>query len=330
MDFFDLARLAGGHIDARIIQTAVQLGLFESLKDKPLDRSAVAARLQTDPRATELLLDALSALGLLFKDGAARFALTPASSTFLLRESTQYFGDMIDFDASLWNCWGRLTEAVRTGKPVRPANMYQDDPGETERFIRAMDSLVKARGDAAFLAQHYDWNNVRSLLDIGSGPGTYPIHLCRQYENLRAVIFDLPGTLKVTEHLVRKAGLTDRITLIPGDYRTDPLPQSFQLILLSNIIHAESYDLNQRLIGKLYGSLEQGGRIVIKDHILDPSRTAPPAGATFALLMLLTTGLGRCYTFDEVRSWLQEAGFTNIAETPLPPPFTSSLVTGRK
>lgn len=330
MDFSDLARLAGGHVEARIIQTAVQLGLFDSLSNKPLNASAVAASLRTHPRATELLLDALAALGLLRKDSTARFSLTPVSLAFLLRESSQYFGDMIDFDASLWNCWGRLTESVRTGKPVRPANMYQEDPEETERFIRAMDSLVKARGDATFLAQNYDWDNVTILLDIGSGPGTYPIHLCRQYVNLRVVIFDLPGTLKITERMVRKAGLTDRITLIAGNYRTDPVPGIFQFVLMSNIIHAESYDMNMQLIDKLYRALDQGGRIMIKDHILDSNRTAPPAGAIFTLLMLLTTEFGRCYTFEEVKSWLQQAGFAGIAQTFLPPPFTSSLVTGQK
>jgi hypothetical protein len=34
--------------------------------------------------------------------------------------------------------------------------MYQDDPKETTIFIDAMDSLVKARGDAAIMAEAFD------------------------------------------------------------------------------------------------------------------------------------------------------------------------------
>jgi hypothetical protein len=59
--------------------------------------------------------------------------------------------------------------------------------------------------------------------------------------------------------------------------------------------------------------------------------TYPPAGAVFSLLMLLTTAKGRCYSFSEVKGWLEKTGFGRIAEIPLPsPPFTSSLVVAEK
>ena len=49
---------------------------------------------------------------------------------------------MIRFESLLWSCWEKLPEAIRSGQPARPPNMYQDDPAETEIFIKAMDSLV--------------------------------------------------------------------------------------------------------------------------------------------------------------------------------------------
>ncbi len=70
--------------------------------------------------------------------------------------------------------------------------------------------------------------------------------------------------------------------------------------------------------------------MVIKDHILDDSLTLPPVGALFALLMLLTTEQGGCYSFNEVKAWLQQAGFKAVKEITLPAPLTSSLVVGVK
>ncbi|MFQ5903804.1 MAG: methyltransferase [Candidatus Binatia bacterium] len=329
MDFSDLARLAGGHIEARVIQVAISLGIFDALKEKSHDASGIASSIHADPRATELLLNALVALGLLEKKEHF-FSLSETSSTYLVSSSPKYFGRMVLFESSLWNCWGALEKAVRSGKPVRAPDMYQEDPEETERFIYAMHSLVEARGDAEVLTERLDLNGVTELLDIGSGPGTYPIHLCRKYPGLHATIFDLPGTMKITERLVQASGLRHRIKLVTGDYRVDPIPGRYQIVFLCNIIHSESNEENSRLMAKLYPCLDQRGKIVIKDHILDDTLTHPSVGAVFSLLMLLTTVQGRCYSFDEVKSWLEKAGFKRVWEAPLPSPLTSSLIVGEK
>jgi O-methyltransferase domain/Dimerisation domain len=330
MDFSDLSRLASGHVEARIVQTAVRLGVFDVLQRHSLRAPAVSALLQTDLRATELLLNALTALGLLQNDQGG-FSVAPVSEKYLLRDSTHYLGDMILFDASLWPSWERLEEAVRTGKPVRKPDMYQGDDKETRYFIDGMDSLVKARGDAQILAEVLDWTSVETLLDVGSGPGTYPIYLCRRFPQLRATIFDLPATLRLTEGFIRDSGLRGRIQLIAGDYRADTIPGRYQAIFMSNIIHSEDCEENEHLVKKLAaGNLASGGRLIIKDHILDETRAHPPVGAIFSLLMLLTTQGGRCYAFDEVKAWMVNAGLKNIGRVDLPPPLTSSLITGER
>ena len=329
MDFSDLAHLASGHIESRAIQVAVNLEIFDALKDRPQDAATIAAAIETDPRATEILLNALVALALLEKQNGF-FSLNETSSTYLVQSSPKYFGAMILFDASLWAAWGELATAVRSGKPARRADMYQGNFQETERFIHAMHSLVQARGDAEILAERLDLSDVAELLDIGSGPATYPIYLLSEHPKLHATIFDLPGTMRVTESFVRASGFADRIRLITRDYRADPIPGTYQTILLSNIIHSESADQNARLMTKLYRCLDRGGKIVIKDHILDESLAHPAVGAVFSLIMLLTTERGRCYSFSEVKGWLEKAGCTGIRRIPLPPPLTSSLVIGEK
>jgi hypothetical protein len=329
MNFSELVALSTGHVEARIVQCAVELGVFGALEVRPLGAEAVADALKLDPRATLLLLNALAALQLLSKE-AAVFSLTEAARCYLLRSSAQYVGGMLRFEASLWSCWGKLPEAVRSGAPARATDMYQTDRNETAIFLEAMDSLVKARGDTDVLARMIDWNNVAALLDVGSGPATYPIALCARFPNLRATILDLPGTLEITARYVRQAGMAHRIELRAGDYRKDPIPGTYHAVFLSNIIHGESYKENAKLVAKLKDSLLPGGHIIIKDHVLDDSRTHPAVGAVFSLLMLLTTAQGRCYSFGEVKSWLEHAGFKHIRQLGLPPPLTSSLIVAEK
>lgn len=325
MNFSQLMALASGHAEARILQTAVSLGVFEALESAPQTAEPIAQKLNLEAKATELLLNGLAALGILEKR-AQTFLLTEAAKRYLLRRSPQYAGSMILFEDLSWQSWAKLPEAIRTGRPVRPATMYQEDPHETEIFIKAMDSLVKARGDTTALIDVLDWQAVGELLDVGSGPATYPIALCRTFPNMRATIFDLPGTLKITERLVEEAKMEKRIAMIGGDYRTDPIPGRYDVVFLSNIIHGEDDRKNEALIGKLSQNLKPSGRIVIKDHILDESRAGPAVGAIFSLLMLLTTDGGRCYSFGEIRNWLERAGLSQIQQIDLPPPLTSSLV----
>jgi hypothetical protein len=329
MDFSSLMGLASGHVEARIVQTAVELGVFDALATSPARAETMALTLKLDQRAAELLLNALTSLQLLHKESEA-FSLTEISKRHLVHSSPQYVGSMIRFDASLWQCWGKLTEAIRTGAPARPPNMYQDDPNETEVFINAMDSLVKARGDTDIMASALDWSNINRLLDVGSGPATYPIALCNKFATLRATVFDLPATLKITERYVRRAGMTERIELIGGDYRTESIPGTYDVVFLSNIIHGEGTDDNRALIRKVAACLQPSGCIVIKDHILEENRAHPPVGAIFSLMMLLTTASGRCYSFSEIKRWMELAGLRQVQQIGLPAPLTSSLVIGRK
>jgi precorrin-6B methylase 2 len=322
-------RLAGGHVEARLVQTAVELAIFDALENSAATAEALANRLKLEPRATDLLLNALASLELLYKR-AEYFSLTEAATKYLLKSSPHYAGGMIRFDSSLWSCWEKLPEAIRSGQPVRLPNMYQDDHAETEIFINAMDSLVKARGDAEVVANAIDWNDITELLDVGSGPATYPVALCERFPKLHAAIFDLPGTLAITETYVRRAGMVDRMRFIGGDYRKDPIPGSYDVVFLSNIIHGEGEQDNASLIHKLAANIKAGGRLVVKDHILDDGRTTPPVGAIFSLLMLLTTASGRCYSFSEIKLWMEHAGLSHVQQIALPPPLTSSLVIGTK
>ncbi len=126
MNFSQLMGLAGGHVEARIVQTAVELAIFDALEATDLDAPTLAQNLQLDEQATELLLNALTAVGLLAKH-RTDFSLTEVSRRHLLRSSPHYVGGMIGFDAMLWHDWEKLPEAIRTGLPTRPPNMYQSD-----------------------------------------------------------------------------------------------------------------------------------------------------------------------------------------------------------
>jgi SAM-dependent methyltransferase len=290
MDFSELADLAGAHAGARAIQVALKLRLFEALAGRSLDASELAASIGCDPHATALIANAMVAMGLLDKR-ADRLSLTPASRRFLLVASPEYLGAMILFDEAIFPLWSRLEDSIRSGTPARTPDMFQRRHEETALFIRAMDSLVRARGDAVWTAENVDLSGIGAIADVGGGPGTYLIEFMRRFPALKGAILDLPATLAVAQQLLdeRDAGLAARIEPVEYDYRREELPAGFDAIFLSNIIHSEDAPTNRALLQRCYRGLQPGGIVIIKDHIMNAGLTEPAAGALFSLYLLLTT-----------------------------------------
>jgi SAM-dependent methyltransferase len=99
----------------------------------------------------------------------------------------------------------------------------------------------------------------------------------------------------------------------------DPLPRGFDIVLISNVLHGQGVRENRALLRSAHRSLNQGGRIVLRDVLMNRAGTDPEWGAMFSVALLLQTPKGRCYALDEVRAWLQTAGFSGIQG-----PFRSS------
>ena len=331
MDFAKLISIAGGFAEARAIQIALKLAFFDALTGVERDAEALAAALRCEPRATMLLGNAMVAVGLCTKNDG-RYALTETAKRFLLQCSPEYLGGMILFEEALWDMWGKLEESVRSGAPVRTLDMFQTRMEETRRFIRAMDSLVRARGDAIWTADHIDLAFARTIVDLGGGAGTYLVEFLRRWPNLTGAIYDLKSTLEVSRRVLgrHEPWARERIEFRQVDYNLDEFGEPVDVFFISNIIHGENEATNAALMRKCFGALNSGGLIIVKDHILNPELTEPAAGAIFALYLLMASR-GRDYSFEEVAQWLGEAGFADIRLEHLPaPPFTSSIVLANK
>jgi len=122
----------------------------------------------------------------------------------------------------------------------------------------------------------------------------------------------LEDVIPFAEERLKTEGLQERVDLEGGDYYIDALPEGCDLALLSAIIHQNSPEQNLDLFRKIYQVLSSGGVLLVRDHIMDESRTYPPAGALFALNMLVNTQGGDTYTFSEVKKTLEEAGFMHV------------------
>jgi cyclopropane fatty-acyl-phospholipid synthase-like methyltransferase len=293
--------------NARILHTAVGLGVFEALSARQLPAAAVSRKLHTDRRATEMLLNALVALQLLRKRGEL-YALTPLSRRYLLAGSEDYIGNIVMHGSNNWENWGRLEEAVRTGKPVKKRKPRRRDPAKHRDFILAMHDSSRRKAKA--IAEKLRLRKAASLLDVGGGPGTYSVYFCLEHPRLRASVYDFAETLPITDEITCRYGVEERVSCIAGDFTKDPIPGTFDVVWCSNIIHSYEPAENRRLLKKLHRATSPGGQILIQDFVLNKDRTSPIFAARFALNMLINTDSGATYSYPEIREWLENAGYT--------------------
>lgn len=317
--------LARAFQGSRVLLTALELDVFTALGEGPQTSEEVAAARQTDPRATDRLLNALVALELLTKE-AGQFRNTPLTQAFLVAGQPGYVGGALRHTANLWHTWSTLTDAVRAGRSVVADPINERGPEWLASFIAAMHHNASRR--APEVIRWLELDGVRRVLDVGGGSGAYAMALAQAKPDLEVVVFDLPSVIPLTQGYVAAAGLSDRIAMQAGDYTVDELGTGFDLAFLSAIIHINSPEQNRALLAKCARALNPGGQIVIQDFIMDEDRTTPAGGALFALNMLVGTQAGDTYTEAEVQDWLQGCGFTDFRRID-PPGGAATLLCAR-
>jgi hypothetical protein len=299
---------------AQALLTANRMGVFAALgKEGRKDSAALAKELKAEPRALGMLLDALVGLGFLTKDAKARYACSNLSKKHLLPGSgASFLGDYLHFQDMLWEPWGRLEEAVRTGRPTRKADMFQGNADEARRFIRAMHSTGSL--NAPFLAARLDLAGRETLLDVGGGPGTFAIHFCRQHPSLQATVIDLPQTLETTKEILAEEpeNVRRRVKLQPCDFTRDDLGGPYDVAFVSHIIHGHSDHRVHALFMKLRDALNSNGLLYLHDFFTEGAHTTPSFASLFALNMLVMTDGGRTWSFDETREILVSLGYRDV------------------
>jgi predicted O-methyltransferase YrrM len=284
---------------------------FSALDGRSDSPSELAHRLSLDERALSLVLHALVAMRILTKhDG--RFANTGVARKHLVKVSPDYVGHLLVLHDSEWVNWGKLEETIRTGvSPVR-RHVFETDPEMGANVLAVLDRI--GRGSGGNLAKFLQLDGVERMLDVGGGAGTNAIAFCREYPHLKATVFDLPSTLRVTERSIKEAGLDDRIAVMPGNFNTDSLGGLYDLVLLSDVLHYQDAQTNAGLVRKACAHLTDTGRLVIKDRFLDPDRTSPAWTTAFAVHILVNTEEGACFTTQEAMDWMTRAGFASVTE----------------
>jgi len=305
----ELLEVVRGFQAACVITAAADLDLFTALGKTPTTAGQLAQRIKADPRATAVLLDALAALELLAKQGDV-YTVPADVADLMMGDAPTNILAGVRHQGNCLRRWDQLARVVQTGRPARREPSIRGDAGDCESFIIAMNSFSGPM--VPQIVERLAPLRFQRLLDIGGASGTWTIAFLRAVSEATAVLFDLPQVIPLARQRLARAGLADRVSVVAGNFDTDDLPGGADFAWLSAIAHQNSRAQNRVLYRRICSALVPGGALAIRDIVMDASRTQPPAGALFAVNMLVGTEGGGTFTFDEFQEDLTAAGFAKV------------------
>ena len=322
--FAHLREAMNGYTYARVILTALDLDIFSVIGRRSWTVQRLARTLGASERGIDILCRNLASLGLLDVE-KAQYKNTQLGASALNRKHQEYRGEYLSLLQRHWDEWSHLTEVVRTGTPRN-----DDEPIDENKHRRSFTWAMhhRSRDMAPRIAKAIDLRGVKTLLDVGGGPGTYTLAMLARWPTLHGTVGDRPAALQVARTIARKHPEGKRLSYLPLDFMADDIPGRYDVIFLSNVIHIYGPDENIALLKKIRDALTPGGRVIIQDFFLWDSKGLRPVETNlFAVTMLLYTHTGNTYTARTVKQWMTKAGFRALTTIPTP---EEPLIEGRR
>ncbi len=294
---------------ACVLTAAAELDVFSALDKNPMTADSLADTLGTDLRATRILLDALAAMELLTKQGE-HYRVPEDIAEFLSDKSDKNVLPMVRHMANCLSRWVQLAQVTKNGGPAERRPSVRGEEADCAAFIDGMHNI--SAPIAAEVVGRLKPLEFTHLLDIGGASGTWTMVFLDAVPEARATLFDLQPVIPMAEKRLGEAGYDERVALVAGDYNVDELPDGADIAWLGAICHQNSREQNRELFAKIHRALIDGGHVVIRDVVMEPSRIRPESGALFAVNMLVATEGGNSYTYEEYDEDLVEAGFDEV------------------
>jgi 3-hydroxy-5-methyl-1-naphthoate 3-O-methyltransferase len=310
-----ILQFAWGFAAPLTIEVAVRNRVFDFLDAAPHTVEEVAEYAKGSTRGWRAVLNCLTGFGLLSK-ADLRYSTTPESSTYLVTTKPRYTGGLFrHMSTQLIPSWLDLDKIVRIGKPEGRVNDRETGEEFFAEFVNDLFPLSypAVNGLGLYLNLKEATSEIR-VLDIAAGSGVWGIGLAQQSEHVQVSAVDWPRVLEVTRRMTDRFGLSSRFEFLAGDILEVEYPDKCDVATLGHILHSEGETRSRALLKKVNQALKPGGTIAIAEFTPNSDRTGPPRSLIFAVNMLVNTEAGDTYPFEQVASWLEEAGFVDARE----------------
>nr|AAX48208.1 hydroxyneurosporene methyltransferase [uncultured proteobacterium DelRiverFos06H03] len=334
--------LMAGFVHSQVLLACVRLDLFCILHRAPASLAELANRTSLAPNVLQRLLLSAVALDLLEHRSQDRFGLGPLGVPLaqhegiaqMIEHNHLLYQDMQDPLQFLRNAWSGGMAQYWPYAHEKNAAAMPEAKVEVDQFSRYSQLMAASQG---FVVQEilssYFFDEHRCVLDVGAGKGRFVSELAAHVPHLQFKMFDLPPVLALAREGLHAKGLSDRVSLHPGSFLHDPLPQGADLITLVRVAHDHPDAVVLQLLQKAYDALPLGGGILLAEPMAQSQQGAVQGDTSvdaYFHFYLLAMGDGRLRTPHELMSMMKAVGFTHVELVPNAMPIHAQILLGRK
>jgi multifunctional cyclase/dehydratase/O-methyltransferase len=314
-----LLLLTGGIRLAHVVGALAELGIADLVAAGPRAVDDLADAADADPDALRRLLRCAAAVGVFAELPDGRFGGT-ALSDGLRADAAGSVRPLALYNRMelLWRSYSEIMHTVRTGRPATPealgAGVWEylaERPATATRVYDVLNGMNRRLQDEYVVA--VDPARFRRIADIGGGDGDFLSELLRHAPGTEGVLFELPERMAETARAVERYGCADRIGLVPGDFRTDPLPRGCDAYVLKGIVHNWDDEGARTILRGVRAAIgDTGAPLFVIEQVAAPPNTWD-FGRFIDIDLLLVFG-GRMRDADDWRRLAADTGFELVGE----------------
>jgi hypothetical protein len=322
---FSLLDLIQGSVVTQAIHVAAKLGIADVLGAGPLHATEIAKRVGTSPEATYRLLRTLSGYSVFAEQGDGRFGLTPMADALRDGAPDSMRGIAILMGHPLlWEDWGHLISAVRTGEASLPQlrgmsgyDFLMANPEYAAVFFQGMGSISGT--ETAPILAAYDFSRFRRIVDVGGGRGTLLAGILRQASGARGVLYDSAFATADAGMALEGAGVASRCTIENGTY-FESLPASGDAYVLKHILHDFPESECLAVLKNVREAIAPDGAMLVIEYVL-PGNNQRHIGNIIDLWLLVLLG-AKERTKPQYSELFARAGFRLTRAVPTTSPVS--------
>ncbi|KAG1854821.1 O-methyltransferase-domain-containing protein [Suillus subalutaceus] len=148
-------------------------------------------------------------------------------------------------------------------------------------FHKAMLGQSEVLGASAVL-HHYPWNDISSVMDVGSGIGTFSTPLAKMFPHLRIINQDLPKVMAQAQNAWEKNApetlLDGRVEFIPINFLEDAPVVGKDVYYLRHILHNWPDAEATTILRNIRKAMGPNSRVLIHDCVMFHTLQRPGVG----------------------------------------------------
>lgn len=306
-----LNQLITGYWGTQAIYVAAKLQIADLLADGPRSVNDLAKQTNTDPPSLYRLLRALASMGIFADDGTQTFSLTPMAELLRSDVHGSQHAMALMCGEEHYQAWGELLYSVKTGKMAfdkmfgMPIFEYLSKNIEQAKIFDAAMVGVHGRESAA-MVEAYDFAGTGIIADIGGGNGSLLTAILSTFPTIRGILYDLPGVTERAKSNIEKAGLSNRYSVIGGNF-FESVPEGADAYLMRHIIHDWDDEKALTILRNIHRVIRPDARLLVIEGVIPPGND-PHFGKLLDLTMLTLPG-GKERTEEEYRLLFEKGGF---------------------